>query len=40
MDEIFPKHQQMIEELFEDVTEEEKQVVIDVLKRVGKKKIS
>jgi MarR family 2-MHQ and catechol resistance regulon transcriptional repressor len=38
MDKIFPKHQQMIEELFEDITDEEKEVVIDVLKRVGKKR--
>ncbi|WP_240452165.1 MarR family transcriptional regulator [Virgibacillus sp. YIM 98842] len=37
MDEIFPKHQQVIEELFSDVSEEEKETVIDVLKRVGKK---
>jgi MarR family 2-MHQ and catechol resistance regulon transcriptional repressor len=37
MDEIFPKHQKVIEELFSDVTEEEKATVIDVLKRVGKK---
>src|SRR5690625_3502999 len=37
MDEIFPKHQQVIEELFSNVTEEEKKTVIDVLKRVGKK---
>lgn len=35
MDDIFPKHQQVIEELFEDISEEEKQTVIDVLKRVG-----
>lgn len=40
MDEIFPKHQQMIEQLFSDVTEEEKEIVIDVLKRAGKKIIS
>jgi MarR family 2-MHQ and catechol resistance regulon transcriptional repressor len=37
MDEIFPKHQQVIEELFSDVSDEEKQTVIQVLKRVGKK---
>lgn len=38
MDQIFPKHQQMIEKVFEEVTDEEKEIVIDVLKRVGKKK--
>ncbi|RDW19035.1 MarR family transcriptional regulator [Oceanobacillus arenosus] len=37
MDEVFPKHQQVIETLFEDITPEEKQIVIDVLKKVGKK---
>ncbi|GAB3806090.1 MarR family winged helix-turn-helix transcriptional regulator [Virgibacillus kimchii] len=37
MDEIFPKHQQVIEELFADVSEEDKQTVIDVLKKVGKR---
>lgn len=37
MDEIFPKHQEVIEELFSDITEEEKKTVIDVLKRVGQK---
>lgn len=38
MDQIFPKHQRMIEKVFEEVTDEEKEIVIDVLKRVGKKK--
>ncbi|MEN2768942.1 MarR family winged helix-turn-helix transcriptional regulator [Ornithinibacillus xuwenensis] len=37
MDEIFPKHQQVIEDMFSDITTEEKRVVIDVLKRVGLK---
>lgn len=37
MDEIFPKHQKVIEELFSEVTEEEKKTVIDVLKKVGRK---
>jgi len=37
MDEIFPQHQKLIEELFEDVTDEEKSVLIGILKRVGKK---
>ncbi|WP_010651918.1 MarR family winged helix-turn-helix transcriptional regulator [Oceanobacillus massiliensis] len=37
MDEIFPKHQKVIEEVFEDVSEEDKQILIDVLKQVGNK---
>ncbi|WP_337020184.1 MarR family transcriptional regulator [Oceanobacillus massiliensis] len=37
MDEIFPKHQKVIEEVFEDVSEEDKQILIDVLKKVGNK---
>ena len=37
MDEIFPKHQQVIEALFEGVTAEEKEIVLDVLKKVGRK---
>ncbi|PAV28278.1 MarR family transcriptional regulator [Virgibacillus profundi] len=37
MDEIFPKHQKVIEEIFEDISAEEKKTVIDILKRVGKK---
>ncbi|RYG74197.1 MarR family transcriptional regulator [Lentibacillus lipolyticus] len=36
MDEIFPRHQQAIENLFQDITPEEKNTVIDVLKRIGK----
>ncbi|BAC12401.1 MarR family winged helix-turn-helix transcriptional regulator [Oceanobacillus iheyensis] len=39
MDEIFPKHQRVIEELFEGISEEEKQTVIEVLKQVGTKNI-
>lgn len=37
MDEIFPKHQEVIESILGDITEEEKVVLIDLLKRVGKK---
>ncbi|MFD1170468.1 MarR family winged helix-turn-helix transcriptional regulator [Oceanobacillus caeni] len=37
MEEIFPLHQQVIENVFEGVTDEEKKIIIDVLKRVGKK---
>ncbi|WP_085993562.1 MarR family winged helix-turn-helix transcriptional regulator [Oceanobacillus senegalensis] len=37
MAEIFPLHQKVIEEVFEDISDEEKRVIIDVLKRVGKK---
>ncbi|WP_067726627.1 MarR family winged helix-turn-helix transcriptional regulator [Oceanobacillus damuensis] len=37
MDEIFPKHQKVIEEIFEDVSTEDKQVLIDVLKKIGNK---
>jgi len=37
MDEIFPKHQKVIEEIFLDLTEAEKTILIDLLKRVGKK---
>lgn len=37
MDDIFPKHQRVIEEIFEDVSIEDKQILIDVLKRVGNK---
>ncbi|MFD2759945.1 MarR family winged helix-turn-helix transcriptional regulator [Lentibacillus juripiscarius] len=36
MDEIFPRHQQAIENLFHDITPKEKKTIIDVLKRVGK----
>jgi MarR family transcriptional regulator, 2-MHQ and catechol-resistance regulon repressor len=35
MDDIFPKHQQVIESFFQDVSDEETQVLINVLKRVG-----
>lgn len=35
MDEIFPKHQQVIEELFEGISESDKKTVIEVLKKVG-----
>ncbi len=35
MDEIFPKHQKVIEDVFEDVSNEHKQILIDVLKKVG-----
>ncbi|WP_036689266.1 MarR family winged helix-turn-helix transcriptional regulator [Paucisalibacillus globulus] len=37
MDNIFPAHQRVIEELFEGISEEEKDTVIKVLKHVGKK---
>jgi MarR family transcriptional regulator, 2-MHQ and catechol-resistance regulon repressor len=37
MDTIFPAHQHVIEELFEGISEEEKEIVVKVLKRVGKK---
>ncbi|GGP13184.1 MarR family winged helix-turn-helix transcriptional regulator [Oceanobacillus neutriphilus] len=37
MDDIFPKHQQVIEELFEGISESDKKTVIDVLKKVGYK---
>ncbi|MFC4024856.1 MarR family winged helix-turn-helix transcriptional regulator [Oceanobacillus longus] len=37
MDDIFPKHQKVIEEIFEDVSTEDKQVLIDVLKKIGNK---
>lgn len=36
MDEIFPKHKEVIKGIFSDITEEEKVVLIDLLKRVGK----
>lgn len=35
MEEIFPKHQQVIEKIFENVSTEEKEIFIDVLKRIG-----
>ncbi|GAB3046740.1 MarR family winged helix-turn-helix transcriptional regulator [Virgibacillus ainsalahensis] len=37
MDEIFPKHQKVIENLFSDITDDEKATIIDSLKRVGQK---
>lgn len=37
MDEIFPKHQKVIEEVFSGLTAEEKETLIDLLKRAGKK---
>lgn len=39
MDIIFPKHQKAIEEIFEDINTEERQLIIDILKRVGLKAI-
>jgi MarR family 2-MHQ and catechol resistance regulon transcriptional repressor len=36
MDEIFPKHKLVIEDIFSDIMEEEKKVLINLLKRVGK----
>ena len=40
MDEIFPKHQLVIEEIFSDLSLEEKEYLIELLKRVGKKQIN
>lgn len=37
MNEIFPKHQKMIEELFVDIPEEHKRILIDTVKTIGKK---
>jgi|SRR5690625_127316 len=37
MDEVFPKHQKVIEEIFEDINIEERKLIIDILKRVGLK---
>lgn len=37
MDEIFPKHQQVIEAIFSDITSDEKEFLINILKRVGKR---
>ena len=39
MDDVFPQHQKAIEEIFEDINNEEKQFMIDILKRVGQKAI-
>ncbi|MFC4559562.1 MarR family winged helix-turn-helix transcriptional regulator [Virgibacillus kekensis] len=35
MDDIFPQHQQVIEEIFESVSDGEKEMLISILKRVG-----
>lgn len=40
MDEHFPKHQRVIEEIFSEITEDEKEVLINLLKKVGKKGIA
>lgn len=37
MDKIFPDHQRVIEDIFEDITHKEKQAMIDILKKIGKK---
>lgn len=37
MNEIFPKHQQVIEEIFSDIPDEHKQIIIDTVKTIGKK---
>lgn len=37
MDEIFPEHQRVIEEMMFGISDEEKATVIDVLKRIGRK---
>lgn len=37
MDSIFPQHQLVIEDVFSELTEQEHDVLIDLLKRVGKK---
>ncbi len=37
MNEIFPLHQKMIESLFTDITEENKRMLIDTVKIIGKK---
>lgn len=37
MDEIFPKHQAVIEEIFTDIEPEDKQKLVDLLKTVGSK---
>lgn len=36
MNDIFPQHQKAIEEIFQDITPDEKKTVIDLLKRIGK----
>ncbi|QKY71051.1 MarR family winged helix-turn-helix transcriptional regulator [Lentibacillus sp. CBA3610] len=35
MDDIFPQHQEAIEEIFQNITDKEKEKVIDILKRIG-----
>ena len=37
MDEIFPKHQKIMEDLFAGISDQQKQTVINVLKTVGKR---
>lgn len=37
MNEIFPKHQARIEEIFSDIPEEHKRILIDTVKTIGKK---
>jgi MarR family 2-MHQ and catechol resistance regulon transcriptional repressor len=37
MDEIFPKHQQQIEEVFSDISDSDKRTLIEAVKTVGKK---
>ncbi|MBS4210055.1 MarR family transcriptional regulator [Bacillus sp. FJAT-50079] len=37
MDSIFPQHQKVIEDVFAEVTIEEKEILIDALKKVGLK---
>ncbi|MFD2043273.1 MarR family winged helix-turn-helix transcriptional regulator [Ornithinibacillus salinisoli] len=36
MDEIFPKHKKVIDQIFADVSNNEKEQLIDILKRAGK----
>ncbi|MBP1968382.1 MarR family 2-MHQ and catechol resistance regulon transcriptional repressor [Virgibacillus natechei] len=36
MDEIFPKHQSVIEDIFSGLTDEEKKTLIELLKKAGK----
>ncbi|RWR13613.1 MarR family transcriptional regulator [Siminovitchia fortis] len=37
MEKVFPKHQQLIEDIFGDVSEKEKEMLIDLLKRIGQR---
>jgi MarR family transcriptional regulator, 2-MHQ and catechol-resistance regulon repressor len=37
MDEIFPKHQKIMEDLFAGISDQQKQTVINILKTVGKR---